>query len=218
MNVFLSEMRIGDTNAELDDNRRRMQHILGTLQLCIEQLEQEYVGWESSFTSQLPPVLCHCDLQPQNIIFWTEDPIPGDDDPLDNRLLHHDIPNIACVLDWEEASWADPRFELILLCRKICANMDQATAVWRHYTAQIQQWAEIHNVQHMIKIGPMEPWLKLEAVHSLTLFLLQIMNLSGRGAQWERNPDLLSKMERELSRLSMLGWTFCTNSTCSADK
>jgi len=213
------EMKVGNNsvNPEGWEDNRRLQQIVGTLHLCIQQLEQEYVGWESSFTSQLPPVLCHCDLQPQNIIFWTEDPIT-DDDPSDNRLLRNDIPNVACVLDWEEAAWADPRFELILLCRKICANMDQATAVWLHYTSSIQQWGAIHDVQHMIKIGPMDPWLKLEAVHSLTIFLLQTINLSGRGAQWERNQDLLSKMERELSRLSILGWSFCTNSTCSADK
>lgn len=200
-------------SAGCNSDDRQLQQMVDALHLCILQLEQEYYEWQSSCSSQLPPVLCHCDLQPQNVIFWIEDPIP---DELPIRPLNV-VPNVACILDWEEASWADPRFELILLCRKICANMEQAMAVWMHYTISIANWAVSNGVDE-INVGPIEPWLKLEAVHSLTIFLLQTKNLSGRGVQWERKRDLFSKIDRELNRLASLGWTFCKASNCSTDK
>jgi len=148
-------------------------------------------------------VLCHCDLQPQNLIFWTEEP-PWSA----SESTSLDIPNVACILDWEEASWADPRFELILLCRKVCANMEQATSVWIYYVNRVAAWASAHGIGSM-DVGRIEPWLKLEAVHSLAILLLQTQNLSGRGAQWEDKANLLSKMDREFSRLTTLGWEFC---------
>jgi len=42
-------------------------------------------------------------------------------------------PKVLSVFDWEDAAWADPRFDLILLCRKVCANRNQANVLWSEY-------------------------------------------------------------------------------------
>lgn len=186
---------------DIDDDKRLLWQ-KNIFQQCIQQLELEYREVRLP-PSHLPPVLCHCDLQPQNLIFWTEEP-PWSA----SESTSLDIPNVACILDWEEASWADPRFELILLCRKVCANMEQATSVWIYYVNRVAAWASAHGIGSM-DVGRIEPWLKLEAVHSLAILLLQTQNLSGRGAQWEDKANLLSKMDREFSRLTTLGWEFC---------
>jgi len=46
---------------------------------------------------RIPCVLCHMDLQPQNV-------------------SRDAMGKILFVFDWEEAAWADPTFELLLLC------------------------------------------------------------------------------------------------------
>jgi hypothetical protein len=103
-------------------------------------------------------------------------------------------------LDWEEAAFADPRFELLLLCRKVCANRSQADEVWKVYREELPQ----------PNLGSVEPWLKLETVHSLTTLLLQSMDLLGGGRNpWETKPDLWGKIQREFYRLASSGWAFC---------
>ena len=143
---------------------------------CLQHLKLEEI-------SSLPNVLCHLDLQPQNLLFDGKDPIP----------------NIKCVLDWEEAAYADPRFELLLLCRKVCCNNAQANAIWEYY----------QEITHM-HLGRMEPWLNLETLHSVITLTLQGLNVGRRGGtQWEKQRDLLGKIERELKRLVWRGWEFC---------
>jgi hypothetical protein len=157
--------------------------IVQTLGQCIHKLQQESV-------QNLPLVLCHMDCQPQNLIFYCQD--------------NNTKPQLHSVLDWEEAAWADPRFELLLLCRKVCASRIQANTVWDFYTREMQ------NVGQDFVVGPIDPWLQLETVHSITTLVLQSMNLlNGGRSPWETKPDLLGKIEREFQRLEMMGWTFC---------
>lgn len=121
----------------------------------------------------LRPVICHMDLQPQNLLFYSPK-------------------KIAAVLDWEDASYADPRFELLLLCRKVCANKEQGKVIWNAYQKSFPS----------VELGDLDIWLELETVHSLTTLLLQSMDLLGGGrSPWESKPDLLGKIERELVRL-----------------
>jgi thiamine kinase-like enzyme len=126
------------------------------------------------------------DCQPQNLLFAR---------PKEKRQ-----PLIVSVLDWEEAAFADPRFELLLICRKVCANRSQADQVWKTYQEELPQPC----------LGSIEPWLKLESVHSLTTLLLQSMDLLGGGrSPWETKPDLWGKIQREFCRLASGGWDFC---------
>lgn len=126
----------------------------------------------------LPPVLCHMDCQPQNLLF--------------QQGNNGSLPRVASVLDWEEAAFADPRFELLLLGRKVCANLEQAQEIWREYQKAMPQ----------DDLGDLEPWLLLETVHSLTTLVLQALNLGGR-SPWETKPDLWGKIERECSRIGV---------------
>ena len=145
--------------------------------------------------NQLTATLVHCDLQPQNVIFWKR--------PCDVTDKSF-IPEISSVLDWEEATFADPRFELLLICRKVCANKIQAYNIWEYYKLKISE------LDHEIDIGPIEPWLQLEGVHSIVTLTLQGLNLLGGGRNpWETKNDLRDKIERELHRLISLGMTFC---------
>jgi hypothetical protein len=140
----------------------------------------------SPLSSFLPPVLVHMDCQPQNLLFA--------------RTKEKQRPLIVSVLDWEEAAFADPRFELLLICRKVCANRSQADQVWKAYREELPQ----------PNLGSIEPWLKMETVHSLTTLLLQSMDLLGGGrSPWETKPDLWGKIQRELCRLASGGWEFC---------
>lgn len=121
----------------------------------------------------LPPVLCHMDYQPQNVQFASDS-------------------TVAAVFDWEEAAYADPRFDVLLVCRKVCAKREQAQIVWEKYRETAQ-----------LPLGPLDPWLRLETTHSLTTLLLQAMDLQGGGrSPWESKPDLWGKIEREIARLS----------------
>jgi hypothetical protein len=50
-------------------------------------------------------------------------------------LSARDPNRFSAVLDWEEAADGDPRFEPLLLGRKLCANEEQARTVWATPTA-----------------------------------------------------------------------------------
>ena len=159
----------------------KLSNAVDILHEAIQQLIQESIGR----VINIPPVVVHIDLQPQNLLF------------AQNSKQQC---TVASVLDWEEAACADPRFELLLLCRKVCANRAQADIVWETY----QQACPYYN------LGSIEPWLKLETVHSLTTLMLQSMNLLGGGrSPWETKPDLWGKIEREFARLNKAGWSFC---------
>lgn len=185
-----------ETIQETDTSDRKVGILLATLKTCIERLDKE--ARECPFLSDsgvLPPSLCHCDLQPQNLILSRK---KGDE--YDANV----IPFVFSVLDWEEACYSDPRFEVLLMARKICASRTQADRLWGHYSYQLR-------ARHNLFVGPIEPWLKLETVHSITTLLLQSMNLVGGGRNpWESKPDLLGKIEREFARLKMLGWDIDT--------
>ena len=154
------------------------------LHQAIQQLIQESINQ----VFNIPPVVVHIDLQPQNLLF---------------ALSSKQQSIVATVLDWEEAAYADPRFELLLLCRKVCANRAQADRIWATYEQEFPDY----------KLGSIEPWLKLETIHSLTTLLLQSMNLLGGGrSPWETKPDLWGKIQREFARLVKAGWSFCNMS------
>jgi len=160
------------------DDTKVAAHIRALSQ-CIEHLHLESIK-----VHPLPPVLCHMDCQPQNLICYKERDCG---------------PKILAILDWEEAAYADPRFELLLLARKVCANRKQADAIWVTYHDEFG-----------VDLGDIEPWLKLETVHSLTTLVMQSMNLLGGGRNgWENKPDLDQKIQREFARLFLLGWDFC---------
>ena len=166
---------------------------VSTLDKCVEKLSTEASRsiWLSS--QALPPTLCHMDLQPQNMILRRR---KGD------AYSVNALPHVSSVLDWEEACYADPRFEVLLMGRKVCASRKQADTLWAHYSRYLKE-------KHGLEVGPIEPWLKLEATHSITTLVMQSMGLIGGGRNaWESKPDLLGKIEREYSRLKVLGWDF----------
>lgn len=141
-------------------------------------------------------VLCHMDCQPQNLIFaTTTTPAMPTRNKEPNTMIHAmSLPQVSSVLDWEEAAMADARFELLMLCRKVCANRDQAEQLWGAYKVGLPQ----------AQLGSLAPWLALETVHSLTSLLLQSMDLLGGGRNpWESEPDLWGKIEREMCRLGL---------------
>jgi len=137
----------------------------------------------------LPSVVCHLDLQPQNMILCTSKNVPSS------------IPRITSILDWEESCYADPRFELLLLCRKVVANRKQADTLWGYYSKYLSD-------QFHLKVGPIDPWLRLESVHSLLGMCMQGMDLLEGGRNpWEEKSDLLNKMQCEIYRLQRgLNW------------
>jgi hypothetical protein len=160
----------------------------------------------------LAPVLVHMDLQPQNLIFRRN--ARTDERAIDDDTPDSDSATIFSVLDWEDTAWADPRFELLLLCRKVCANRQQAERIWSEYdTAMIiTEEEEVessnsncrvhhHEKQNVHSLGPIDPWLQLETVHSVTTILLQSMDLLNGGRNpWETKNDLWGKLQREFVR------------------
>jgi thiamine kinase-like enzyme len=181
-----------------NDNERRISNNHSRpnrMKECLDRLDQLLMVLESNASSieDLPPVLVHMDLQPQNLIFCQSSK-KGDDDQ---------GTSIFSVLDWEDTGWADPRFDLLLLCRKVCSNRNQAESIWSEYeasrtTAQHQHQQYHH---HQISLGPIDPWLQLETVHSITTMLLQSMDLLNGGRNpWETKTDLWGKLEREFLR------------------
>lgn len=145
-------------------------HATSPFSASIQALGRALDKLSSEPITNLEPVVCHMDLQPQNIMFAART-------------------RIRTVLDWEEAEFADPRFELLLLGRKVCANKQQAASIWRRYELETK-----------ISLGEIEPWLLLETVHSMITLLLQSFSGGGR-SPWESKPDLIGKLEREQHRL-----------------
>ena len=175
-----------------------LSHSVKILGKCIEQLELEMdQNVDHLVEHSLPFVLVHMDCQPQNLIFARTNTSP---------VLQTNTLQVSSVLDWEEAAYADPRFELLLLGRKVCANEAQARLIWETYQLTFREHAS------SVNLGPIEPWLRLETVHSLSTLLLQSMNHQEYGrSPWETKPDLWGKVSREFQRLARAGWTFCAS-------
>lgn len=190
------------SDAELTD-------AISTLRQCLTTLNDEAISRYgdslilSECSNNVPAVICHMDLQPQNMMLLKMRYAINDNLLSKSKISCFAVPQVASVLDWEEACYADPRFELLLICRKVVANRKQADCIWDHYSKVMKQ-------RFNIDIGPLEPWLKLETIHSLLTLLMQSMNLLGGGrSPWEQKPDLKGKIEREFLRLAEMGWLFC---------
>ena len=204
----------------------RMDFILQMLDECITALDCEWEDYSDGQPPLLSPVLCHMDLQPQNLAFGhaESNDVSSHSNTSTNgykQTCKHTTKDyyVASVMDWEEAIFADPRFELLLMCRKVLANLEQARTLWQSYSNCIQRLDnDLHTSknkdtkqQHQQRnVGPIEPWLRLEAVHSICTLLLQSVDLLGGGrSPWETEPDLWGKIDRERQRLVQLGWLFC---------
>jgi len=154
----------------------------------------------------LPGVLCHFDLQPQNMVF-RQRVVPSPSSSSNSSTLNskNDIPIISSILDWEECCYADPRFELLLLCRKVVANRIQANIVWNAYSKKVEKLFHKEN----FRVGPILPWLRLESVHSIMTIIRHLCYSSpshiqdgGDGRRpWENQTELFAKIEREFERL-----------------
>jgi len=223
-------------------SRQKLRVLTHVLKHCTDALQHEQDSMkERGCYDSLPGVVCHMDLQPQNMILRRRRPDYNHFSCKENSMsfghiavrntdvlkedhnseymgsVQDEIPHIACVLDWEESCYADPRFELLLLCRKVVANRDQAQLLWDYYSKAI--YTALHDVgdyglvttgTSANAVGPIDPWLKLETLHSIITLLLQSMDLLGGGrSPWESKPDLWSKMDREFRRLDRMGWAFC---------
>ena len=185
-------------NATVDDER--MDALLQMMYECVSALEHEWDGHDGRHPPPLPAVICHMDLQPQNLTFW-HDRNGNDNGNINVHVSKHC--SVASVVDFEEAAYADPRFEVLLICRKVLANLEQAEGLWKSYSSSVK-------LQTTWDVGPIEPWLRLETVHSLFTLLLQANNLLGGGRNpWETKPDLWGKIDRERRRLVRMGWSFC---------
>lgn len=181
------------------------------IEKCLRYLDKgiEFLSTITTTIPPLDPVLLHLDLQPQNLIFYQH-----------SGLATSRVPRVFSVLDWEDAAFGDPRFDLVLLCRKVCANREQADALWNEYALALtgdggvtgsydtnngiatpcKQNANLPNKLGLL--GPIEPWLYLETVHSITTMLLQSMDLVNGGRNpWETKKDLWGKLDREFQRL-----------------
>mmetsp|Transcript_58697 Transcript_58697/g.143555 ORF Transcript_58697/g.143555 Transcript_58697/m.143555 type:complete len:585 (+) Transcript_58697:60-1814(+) len=204
------QQQIGLVNHDHHDNGLKTQKdALGSLHQAIKVLEDNV----SLILQPYAPVLVHLDLQPQNIKFGVHENEVTVNDDVDTKNER-----VVSVLDWEDAAWADPRFEMLMLCRKVCADMDQTNSLWSEYA----QWYDeyLSKIEHGTKpqreesnndtastditkwkIGPVRPWMQLETVHSITTLLLQSMDLLHGGRNpWETKSDLWGKLEREFSR------------------
>ena len=146
-------------NTDNNGEQQRYHDALNELQKAIQQL-QEY----AKTIPPWPPVLVHLDLQPQNI-FMTSQKVQTMDinhttttkttkttamimttkrnDAL--RARPTKLQRIRTVLDWEDATWADPRFDLLLMGRKVMANYNQAELLWNWYEIQ---WSNYHDNNH----------------------------------------------------------------------
>lgn len=197
--IISLQMNSNETNKLCGASQYRFDRLVGAIQSGSKELRGEVVATQTT----VPFTLVHCDLQPQNLIFWRRDQTFDDF----SEKTHSYVPNIACILDWEEAALADLRFELLLVCRKVCASMEQATSVWNYYR-------EATLSRHQLDIGSLEPWLKLEGLHSITTMAMQALLGGGRGP-WEKKSDLICKIDRELLRLVSLGMISCKSALSS---
>lgn len=179
----------------------RMDTLLQMMYECVAALEHEWDDHDGRHPPPLPAVICHMDLQPQNLTFWHDRNDSVEKDDVNVHVAKHC--SVASVMDFEEAAYADPRFEVLLICRKVLANLEQAKGLWKSYSSTVK----LHTTWD---VGPIEPWLRLETVHSLFTLLLQANNLLGGGRNpWETKPDLWGKIDRERMRLVRMGWSFC---------
>uniref|UniRef100_A0A7S4ANW8 Aminoglycoside phosphotransferase domain-containing protein n=1 Tax=Pseudo-nitzschia australis TaxID=44445 RepID=A0A7S4ANW8_9STRA len=202
-----------------DHGDSRLAECLQRLKLVLDGLESRV---DATILPPLDPVLVHMDLQPQNLIFCNPSASTnrsGTSNPPSR------FPAVFSVLDWEDAAWADPRFDLILLCRKVCANREQANVIWSDYERALLVLASNNDVKNSSTtsianhggkgeiiepndkqqtrfLGSIELWLGLETVHSITTMLLQSLDLVNGGRNpWETKKDLWGKLQREFTRL-----------------
>ena len=92
----LQAMEVSLQKAIVPDTKLRESLI--ALAKCIDELDKQAV-------KDLPSVLVHMDMQPQNLVFA--------------RTRNEDPWCVSSVLDWEDCAYGDPRFELLLLGRKV---------------------------------------------------------------------------------------------------
>ncbi|CAJ1938058.1 unnamed protein product [Cylindrotheca closterium] len=176
----------------------RMMRALETVKEAVTRILPQHL----SNIPPMSPVLVHLDLQPQNLLFYKTATTQNNnnnnnkEEEESNSTLH-----VSSILDWEDASFADPRLELLLMCRKVCANRSQAKALWSLFrTESLSSLSSL-----VVDPGPMEPWLQLECIHSILTLLLQSMDLLNGGRNpWESKRDLRGKLQRELYRWNAL--------------
>ena len=198
--LALQRLSTAHQHARGDDER--MNALIQMMFKCVAALEHEWDDHDGRHPPPLPAVICHMDLQPQNLTFWHD---RNDDANTNNVNIHvSEHCSVASVVDFEEAAYADPRFEILLISRKVLANIEQADKLWKSYSSSVKKF------QTTWEVGPIEPWVRLETVHSLFTLLLQANNLLGGGRNpWETKPDLWGKIDRERLRLVKMGWSFC---------
>jgi hypothetical protein len=161
--LALQRLSAARQDAGVDDER--MDTLLKMMYTCVASLEHEWDEYDGRCPPPLPAALCHMDLQPQNLTFWHDR--HGDD--ANHKVVDVHVSNdcsVASLVDFEEAVYADPRFEVLLICRKVLSNIEQADELWKSYASSVK-------LQTTWEVGPMEPWLRLETVHSLFTLLLQ---------------------------------------------
>ena len=201
--LALQRLSVARQTATVVVDDERMDVLLRMMHECVTALEHEWEDQDDGccHPPPLPAVICHMDLQPQNLTFWHD----SEKVNVVNTIHVAKHCSVASVMDFEEAAYADPRFEILLMCRKVLANLEQAEELWKSYSSSVK----LHT---MWDVGPIEPWLRLETVHSLFTLLLQANNLLGGGRNpWETKPDLWGKIDRERLRLVKMGWSFCKN-------
>ena len=84
----------------------------------------------------------------------------------------------------------------MLICRKICSDRIQVDIIWKAYGDVL---LELYNTN----IGSIDPWLKIEGVHSVLTEILKVVKDT-----YKRNAALEGKINQELYRLGNLGWIF----------
>ena len=184
--VLICQRAFEQLNSTVQDER--IKSYVEVLGRCIDALKCEWGGDPDGRPPPLPAVLCHMDLQPQNLMFCRRD-------------KSDDICRVRSITDWEEACYADPRFEVLLICRKVLAGPTQAEELWQMYSDRVKE------LRNDLIVGPLDPWLRLETVHNICTLLLQASDLLGGGRNpWESKPDLLQKIDRESRRLSRMGY------------
>ncbi|GMI45001.1 hypothetical protein TrCOL_g9319 [Triparma columacea] len=157
----------------------------------------------------LPPVVVHCDLQPQNLCLGTAQDVGGerregtwtrreDNDTTTTTTTYF----IEGVVDYEEARFADPRFELMFMCRRVCCDLEQASIVWGMFSefSKGEGW----------EVGGLEGWMKLECLVTLAGCVVRGSGMGeewikkeGRGEGRQDQEEEWRKYEREIERWGM---------------